>query len=75
MSRPAVIIEKAYCSLCRSHGSVHVIVTGKIAGENSGLRLTNGCKATFGIDWKRITDRKERAPWVKKFWKLKEERD
>lgn len=71
--RQAVKIEKALCSLCNRSGHKHWIVTGHIIGETGGYRLTNGCKATFGAGWERITGRKERAPWVKEFWKLEEE--
>lgn len=67
--KPAVVIEKARCGMCRNHGSVHEIVTGRILGkDHSGLRLTNGCKTTFGSHWSRVTDPKERRPWVKKYW-------
>jgi len=69
--RPAVIIEEADCTLCRGKNK---IVTGRVAGDSGGYRLTEGCKATFGVNWRRVTDRKARAPWVKKYWELVEER-
>jgi len=72
--RPSVRIEKALCSMCLRYGNKHTIVTGHIVGEGSGWRLTDGCKATFGVDWERITDRNERRPWVKKFWEKVRER-
>ena len=66
--RPTVVIEEAECRLCGCR-----IVTGRIQGSDSGLRLTYGCKATFGVVWRPVAAA-ERPAWVRQFWAEKESR-
>lgn len=66
--RPVVVINEGYCTLCLRSGVTHTVVTGYIAGEDTGRRLTDGCNATFVTEWRRVTDPKKRRKWVKKFW-------
>jgi hypothetical protein len=70
-----IIIEIAKCSLCRGTPNPRPIVTGRYADDkNSGLRLTSGCKATFGYDWHRATA-DEHAEWAPVFEKRAQEEE
>ncbi len=72
-----VIIEYAACLLCvryRGHGPAHHIVTAHFEGDDVGMRLTTGCKATSGGRWHRLKrgmqiEGKTRQQWRQQFLK------
>lgn len=74
--KPAVEITVARCRLCSGSRADH-IVSGRIRGEDTGWRLTSGCKSTFGVGW-RVLRKSERARgksrryWVKRFWETEQ---
>lgn len=70
-----VKIKKGHCSMCARYGRKHIIYIASTTDDPGGYRLTPGCKATFGRGWKHVTNPKERAPWVKEYWRLRDSRE